>query len=178
MIQLKLDTQALENLLKEDDGTFKLELQQAVIEEFGRRHIKAFANNTAFKDVVEVAKKETIDEIEKMFGSWTSSYSTKKFELNTQIKDMIKIQAKSSVTYELDKVENYVGEMYKKVAEDLRKEFDEKITVLNNDFKLYLENLEDEITTMKSKLITSEIDKILRAHIKTIMYETFVLSKD
>lgn len=31
MIGLKLDTKALENLLKEDDGTIKLELQQAVI---------------------------------------------------------------------------------------------------------------------------------------------------
>lgn len=178
MIQLKLDAKALENLLKEDDGTIKVELQQSVIEEFGRRHIKAFANNKAFADIVDIAKQETMNEIENMFGVWKGTYSSKKFELNSQIKDMIKLQAKSSVTYELDKVETYVGDIYSKLALDLKTSFDLKVDKLKQDYTDYLESLENEIENMKSKLITSEIDKILRTHIKTIMYETFVLSKD
>ncbi len=178
MIQLKLDAKALENLLKGDDGTISLDLQQAVIEEFGKRHIKTFANNTAFKDMIDIAKKETITEIEKMFGDWTGSYSSKTFKLNDQIKNMIKLQAKSSVTYELDQVETYVSSVYERLAIDLKTEFDKKVTILKNDFNEYIETLEKDINSMKTKLITDEIDKILRTHIKSIMYETFVLSKD
>ena len=82
MMTLKLDTGALQSLMTEDDGNMKLELQQAVIEEFSRRHIKAIANNVDFKHMIKQTEDTMKSEIEKLFGDWTGSYSNKKFVLN------------------------------------------------------------------------------------------------
>lgn len=175
MMSIKLDTKALENLLKEDDGTIKLELQQAVIEEFGRRHIKAFVNEGAFADQIKVIKQEAIKDIESMFGEWKGSYSSKKFELNSQIKDMVKLQAKTAVTYELDNVQTYVEELYKKTAHKIQTDYEAKVEKINKDLANYLNHLEDEAEKIKSKLITEEVDGILRRHIKSILAESFAV---
>ena len=172
-MEIKLDTNALEKLLTDDDGKIKLKLQQAVIEEFGRRHIKAFVNDGAFGSQIEVIKKEAIKDIEAMFGEWQGNYSTKKFVLNKQIKDMIQMQAKTAVTYELDKVETYVEDLYKETARKIKTEYEEKASKIEDDLTRYLDHLEEETEKVKSKLITAEVDGILRNHIKSILAESF-----
>lgn len=176
MIGLKLDTKALENLLKEDDGTIKLELQQAVIEEFCKRHIK-LGSDAIFKNMINNIKDETINEIESLFGEWVKiTYSTQKFELNDQIKNMITLQAKTAVTHELDKVENNVIDLYIETATKISNEYNSKLQELQNNFSTYLVELENEIEKMKKTLITNEIDGIMRKHLKSILKESFSLN--
>ena len=179
MIGLKLDTKALENLLKEDDGTIKLELQQAVIEEFCKRHIKlgSLGSDAIFKNMIKTIKDETLNEIESLFGEWVKiTYSTQKFELNDQIKNMIKLQAKTAVTHELDKVENNVIDLYIETAAKISNEYNSKLQELQNNFSTYLVELEKEIEKMKKILITNEIDGIMRKHLKSILKESFSLN--
>lgn len=179
MIGLKLDTKALENLLKEDDGTIKLELQQAVIEEFCKRHIKlgSLGSDAIFKNMIKTIKDETVNEIESLFGEWVKiTYSTQKFELNDQIKNMIKLQAKTAVTHELDKVENNVRDLYIEMAAKISNEYNSKLQELQNNFSTYLVELENEIEKMKKTLITNEIDGIMRKHLKSILKESFSLN--
>ena len=179
MIGLKLDTKALENLLKEDDGTIKLELQQAVIEEFCKRHIKlgSLGSDAIFKNMIKTIKDETVNEIESLFGEWVKiTYSTQKFELNDQIKNMIKLQAKTAVTHELDKVENNVIDLYIETAAKISNEYNSKLQELQNNFSTYLVELENEIEKMKKTLITNEIDGIMRKHLKSILKESFSLN--
>jgi len=179
MIGLKLDTKALENLLKEDDGTIKLELQQAVIEEFCKRHIKlgSLGSDAIFKNMIKTIKDETLNEIESLFGEWVKiTYSTQKFELNDQIKNMIKLQAKTAVTHELDKVENNVIDLYIETAAKISNEYNSKLQELQNNFSTYLVELENEIEKMKKTLITNEIDGIMRKHLKSILKESFSLN--
>ncbi len=176
MIGLKLDTKALENLLKEDDGTIKLELQQAVIEEFCKRHIK-LGSDAIFKNMINTIKDETINEIESLFGEWVKiTYSTQKFELNDQIKNMITLQAKTAVTHELDKVENNVRDLYIETATKISNEYNSKLQELQNNFSTYLVELENEIEKMKKTLITNEIDGIMRKHLKSILKDSFSLN--
>ena len=179
MIGLKLDTKALENLLKEDDGTIKLELQQAVIEEFCKRHIKlgSLGSDAIFKNMIKTIKDETVNEIESLFGEWVKiTYSTQKFELNDQIKNMIKLQAKTAVTHELDKVENNVRDLYIETAAKISNEYNSKLQELQNNFSTYLVELENEIEKMKKTLITHEIDGIMRKHLKSILKDSFSLN--
>ena len=179
MIGLKLDTKALENLLKEDDGTIKLELQQAVIEEFCKRHIKlgSLGSDAIFKNMIKTIKDETLNEIESLFGEWVKiTYSTQKFELNDQIKNMIKLQAKTAVTHELDKVENNVIDLYIETAAKISNEYNSKLQELQNNFSTYLVELENEIEKMKKTLITNEIDGIMRKHLKSILKESFSIN--
>ena len=179
MIGLKLDTKALENLLKEDDGTIKLELQQAVIEEFCKRHIKlgSLGSDAIFKNMIKTIKDGTVNEIESLFGEWVKiTYSTQKFELNDQIKNMIKLQAKTAVTHELDKVENNVRDLYIETAAKISNEYNSKLQELQNNFSTYLVELENEIEKMKKTLITNEIDGIMRKHLKSILKESFSLN--
>lgn len=179
MIGLKLDTKALENLLKEDDGTIKLELQQAVIEEFCKRHIKlgSLGSDAIFKNMIKTIKDETVNEIESLFGEWVKiTYSTQKFELNDQIKNMIKLQAKTAVTHELDKVEDNVIDLYIETAAKISNEYNSKLQELQNNFSTYLVELENEIEKMKKTLITNEIDGIMRKHLKSILKESFSLN--
>lgn len=179
MIGLKLDTKALENLLKEDDGTIKLELQQAVIEEFCKRHIKlgSLGSDAIFKNMIKTIKDETVNEIESLFGEWVKiTYSAQKFELNDQIKNMIKLQAKTAVTHELDKVENNVRDLYIETAAKISNEYNSKLQELQNNFSTYLVELENEIEKMKKTLITNEIDGIMRKHLKSILKESFSLN--
>ena len=179
MIGLKLDTKALENLLKEDDGTIKLELQQAVIEEFCKRHIKlgSLGSDAIFKNMIKTIKDETVNEIESLFGEWVKiTYSTQKFELNDQIKNMIKLQAKTAVTHELDKVENNVIDLYIESATKISNEYNSKLQELQNNFSTYLVELENEIEKMKKTLITNEIDGIMRKHLKSILKDSFSLN--
>ena len=176
-MELKLDTKALEKLLTDDDGKVKLKLQQAVVENFGKRHIKAFVNEGAFGEQIRVIKQEAIKEIEGMFGEWKGSYGNKRFELNSQIKDMVKLQAKTAVTYELDNVEKHVEEVYKKTANRIKTEYDDKATKIEADLANYLTHLEDEAEQIKAKLITEEVDGILRNHIKSILAESFAVSQ-
>lgn len=171
---LKLDTNALERLMKEDDGSIKLELQQSVIEEFGRRHIKAFINDGAFGNQIKQIKNEAIKEIELMIGTWKDSYSTKSnFELHPTIRNMITLQAKSAVTYELDKVEEHVQSLYEQTSNRIKLEYEDRTKKIEGDLKNYLTHLEDEAEKIKSKLITAEVDNILRNHIKSILAESF-----
>lgn len=172
-MEIKLDTNALENLLTGDDGKIKLKLQQSVIEEFGRRHIKAFVNDGAFGNQINTIKAEAVKDIESMFGEWKGNYSTKKFVLNQQIKDMVKLQAKTAVTYELDKVETHVEDIYKETARKIKSEYDKKAEKIETDLANYLEHLEEEAEVVKAKLITKEVDGILRDHIKSILAESF-----
>lgn len=172
-MELKLDTNALEKLLTGDDGKIKLKLQQAVVEEFGRRHIKAFVNDGAFGDQIKTIKQEAIKDIEAMFGEWQGNYSTKKFVLNKQIKDMVQMQAKTAVTYELDKVETYVEDLYKETARKIQTEYTKRAEKIETDLANYLNHLEDEAEKVKAKLITEEVDGILRNHIKSILAESF-----
>ena len=179
MIGLKLDTKALENLLKEDDGTIKLELQQAVIEEFCKRHIKlgSLGSDAILKNMIKTNKDETVNEIESLFGEWVKiTYSTQKFELNDQIKNMIKLQAKTAVTHELDKVENNVRDLYIETEKKKTNEYNSKLQELQNNFSTYLVELENEIEKMKKTLITNEIDGIMRKHLKSILKESFSLN--
>ena len=179
MIGLKLDTKALENLLKEDDGTIKLELQQAVIEEFCKRHIKlgSLGSDAIFKNMIKTIKDETVNEIESLFGEWVKiTYSTQKFELNDQIKNMITLQAKTAVTHELDKVENNVRDLYIETATKISNEYNSKLQELQNNFSTYLVELENEIEKMKKTLITNEIDGIMRKHLKSILKDSFSLN--
>lgn len=173
MMELKLDTNALERLLTNDDGEIKLKLQQSVIEEFGRRHIKAFANDDEFKKYIDIAKKEAVRDIESMFGEWKGSYNSKRFELNQEISSMVKLQAKTAVTYELDNVEQYVSDLYKQTAEKIKEEYDLKAIQLEKDLDRFTEHLENEVETIKAQLITDQIDTVLRNHIKNILAETF-----
>ncbi len=174
MMSMKLDTAALERLMDSDNGQeIKLELQQAVIEEFGRRHIKAFANDGEFKKHVDIAKKEAIKDIESMFGEWKGSYNSKRFELNSQISSMVKLQAKTAVTYELDKVENYVADLYTETAARIKEEYELKSLKLQKDLEKYSQHLEEEVETIKAQLLTDKVDGILRNHVKNILAETF-----
>ena len=177
-MRLQLNTAALERLLEGEDGqTIKLDLQQAVIEEFGRRHIKAFANDGEFKKHVDIAKKEAIKDIESMFGEWKGSYNSKKFVLNSQISDMIKLQAKTAVTYELDKVENIVSDLYEETAKSIRQEHEQRILRIEQDLEKYAKDLEDRVEIVKDQLLTEQVDTILREHVKSILAETFSVSK-
>jgi len=180
MLAIKLDTNALDRLMQDDDGRIKLELQQAVMEEFGRRHIKAFANDGPFREQLENVKKEVIDEIESKFGKWerTSGYSAKKkFVLNQQIKDAIQLHAKTVVTYELDEAEKHVAEIYKKAAARIKEESERKYAAINRDLEKYTTHLEKEAERVKALLLTEQVDGILRDHIKTILAESFAVTQ-
>lgn len=173
-MRLQLNTAALERLLEGEDGKeIKLDLQQSVIEEFGRRHIKAFANDGEFKKHINIAKDEAIKDIEAMFGEWTGSYSNKKFKLNRPISDMIKLQAKTAVTYELDKVENIVSDLYEETAKSIKEQHELHTLKMQKQLDKYLENMEAEVETIKAKLLTAQVDDILREHIKSILAESF-----
>jgi len=173
-MRLQLNTAALERLLEGEDGKeIKLDLQQSVIEEFGRRHIKAFANDGEFKKYIDIAKNEAIRDIESMFGEWTGSYSNKKFKLNKPIQDMIKLQSKTAVTYELDKVENYVSDLYQETAKSIQEQHELHAMKLQKQLDKYLENMELEVETIKAQLLTDQVDSILREHVKSILAETF-----
>lgn len=173
MIALKLDVNALENLLKDDDGTIKLELQQAVLEEFGRRHVKAFANEAGFKRQLEAVKKETLEEIDAEFGKWENAYSGRKFVLNQTIKDMIQLHAKTVVTYELDQAEKHVAQIYGNTAQLIRDKYQEKTAELTRGLERYTAKLEEEVEKIKAQLLTKQVDKILRDHVRTILAESF-----
>lgn len=172
-----MDTKALERLMTEDDGQIKLELQQSIIEEFSRRHIKAIANNSDLKNMFENVKKETLIETEKLFGEWKGSYNTKKFELNPQIKDMIRLQCKTAVTYELDKAESYVEELYKATAEKMKKQHEENIVKLNEKLENYSAHLMVETDRIKDSLLSDECDHIIRSRLKEILAESFGATK-
>jgi hypothetical protein len=177
MITLKLDTKALENLMKDEDGQFKLELQQAVLEEFGRRHIKAFVSDGPFKDNLERIKKEAINEINAKFGEWKSSgMSGQKFVLNQSIRDAIQIYAKTVVTYELTEAENHVAEIYRNTAITIKERYEEKTAQIKRDLERYVTHLEQQTETMKTKLLTEQVDGILRNHIKSILAESFAVT--
>ncbi len=173
-MRLQLNTAALERLLEGEDGkAIKLDLQQSVIEEFGRRHIKAFANDGEFAKHINIAKDEAIKDIESMFGEWTGSYSSKKFKLNRPIQDMIKLQAKTAVTYELDKVEGIVSDLYSDTAKSIQEQHELHTLKIQKQLDKYLENMESEVESIKAQLLTTQIDDILRAHIKSILSESF-----
>lgn len=169
MMSIKLDTGALENLLKDDDGTIKLELQQAVLEEFSRRHIKSVINDHYFKAHIDAVSKEAVKEVEKLFGEWKGSYSKKQLELNPQIKDMVKLQAKTAVTHELDQVENHVREIYRDTAKKIRVDYTKKAKDLQ-------ETLNYQVKEIFEGMIDNSFDNVLRNHIKSIMAETFALN--
>lgn len=173
MMSIKLDTNALSNLMKDDDGTIKLELQQAVIEEFSKRHIKSIVNDSAFRMHTQSVKEEAIKEIEGLFGEWKGSFNNKKLELNPQIKSMIQLQAKSAVTYELDKVEEHVRDIYKETAEQIKSQYERKTKQIQKRLDEYLMHLEEETEKIRSQIITEKVDGVLRNHIKSILAESF-----
>ena len=98
------------------------------------------------------------------------------FLFNDQIKNMIKLQAKTAVTHELDKVENNVRDLYIETAAKISNEYNSKLQELQNNFSTYLVELENEIEKMKKTLITNEIDGIMRKHLKSILKESFSLN--
>lgn len=173
MISMKLDTQALENLLKNDDGTIKLELQQSVIEEFSRRHIKALINDSFFDTKMQMLKKEAGESIENLFGNWVTKNSKKTFELNPQIRDMIKLQSKTAVTHELDNVEKHVKEIYEKTAKKIKTEYESKVEYLESRLNQYCEHLEKETEKIRERLLSDKLDEILKEHIRSILSESF-----
>lgn len=178
MIALKLDTNALDRLMQDDDGKIKLELQQAVMEEFGRRHIKAFANDGPFREQLENVKKEAIDEVEKKFGKWESGgyRSDKSFRLHQTIKDAIQLHAKTVVTYELDEAEKHVAEIYKKTSQEIKDRYEKKVSFINADLEKYLVHLEEQTEQVKARLLTKQVDGIIRDHIKSILAESFAVT--
>ena len=108
-----------------------------------------------------------------MFGEWTGSYSSKKFKLNRPIQDMIKLQAKTAVTYELDKVEGIVSDLYSDTAKSIQEQHELHTLKIQKQLDKYLENMESEVENIKAQLLTTQIDDILRAHIKSILSESF-----
>lgn len=173
MMSIKLDTRALENLLQDDDGTIKLELQQSVVEEFSRRHIKSILNDRFFDTKMTQLKREAGGNIEKLFGNWITNSAKRKFELNPQIKDMIRLQSKTAVTTELDRVEEHVKEIYKDAANRIKERYESRMKAMERNFKNYAEQLEKETETVRAQLVTDKVDVILRDHIKDILAETF-----
>ena len=89
---------------------------------------------------------------------------------------MIKLQAKTAVTHELDKVENNVRDLYIETAAKISNEYNSKLQELQNNFSTYLVELENEIEKMKKTLITNEIDGIMRKHLKSILKDSFSLN--
>jgi len=177
MLTLKLDTKALENLLKDDEsGKIKLELQQCVIEEFSRKHIKSIINEPFFETTVQNIKREARTSIEDLFGTWQNNQVGHRFELHDQIKNIIKMQSKTAVTYELDQVEKHVQSIYKETATRIKLEYAEKVEQINKDLKEYTKHLEAEVNKIKEKLVTEKVDGILRNHIKSILAETFAVT--
>lgn len=173
MISLKLDTKALEHLLCEDDGSFKLDLQQSVLEEFSRRHIKAFINDGAFKKQVDEIKHEAIKEIEGMFGEWKGRYGNRQFELHQDIKNLISLHAKSAVTNELEKVTAQVEKIYADTAKKIEIEYSAKALMLEKSLADFINQLEEKTEAIKEKLFEDNIDGIIKKHIKTILAESF-----
>lgn len=173
MMSLKLDTPALERLMQGDDGKIKLELQQAVVEEFSRRHIKSIVNDSVFRNHIDSIREESSKHLESLFGEWKGSWGNKKLELNPQIRDMIQLQAKTAVTYELDQVEAHVQQIYKEAAEKIKSRYEQKLETLNGRLDHYLNELEVHTDKIKAQLITEKVDGVLRSHIKSILAESF-----
>lgn len=176
MINLKLDTQALENLMKGDDGKIKLELQQAVVEEFSRRHIKAIVNDEVFRLHADTIREESMKNLSSMFGEWKGNYGNKKLELNPQMKEIIQLQAKATVSYELDQVEEHVRKIYTDTANQIKSKYEEKLKTLESHLEHYTSQLESHVEKAKEKLLTEQVDGIIRTHLKSILSETFATS--
>lgn len=173
MISIKLDTKALENLLQDEDGEIKLHLQQSVLEEFSRRHIKTIINDRFFDTKMKHLKRQAGESIEKLFGNWVTNCSPKKFELNPQIRDMIKLQAKAAVTTELDKVEKQVQEIYKETASKIKFKYESRAKQMEARFEKYSEQLEKETEKVRAQLVTDKVDDILKDHVRSILAESF-----
>jgi hypothetical protein len=173
MMSIKLDTKALENLMRDDDGEIKLELQQTVIEEFGRRHVKSYVNNSAFKETLETVEKEALKEVESLFGKWSGSFNRNKFALHPKIKEMIQLQAKTAVTYELNNVKSHVEDLYKQTSQDIKSQYEKKTRNIKTELAGYLLHLDEETEKLKSQLLTDKVDSIIRDHVKSILSESF-----
>ena len=115
MMSIKLDTNALERLMSEDDGTIKLELQQAVIEEFSRRRIKAHINDGNFQKAIGT-------EIEKHFGTWIKGNYGRidGFKFNPEIKKIFKEEADKILQSEISELRSYISASYKEAEAQLK----------------------------------------------------------
>ncbi len=176
MMSIKLDTPALERLMQDDDGKIKLELQQAVVEEFSRRHIKAIVNDSVFRMHIDAVREEATRHTSALFGEWKGSYGSKKLELNPQMREMIQLQAKATVSHELDQVEEHVKNIYSEAAEKIKKEYDRKLISLESSLRRYCEDLENHVEKAKNELLTEKIDGIIRGHVKSILAESFAVN--
>lgn len=154
-IQIKIDTKALEALFSDPDT--KLQLQQSVIEEFTRRHIKqafnAVESTVQIEKAVEETRREALDAfMTRAPGSLSNNwklrpeYSTliknKTKELieatvnetilehTKQLEVYIKQQVETQVKYEINKVSS------KMITEKVQKKMTSVLEMLDNVSKI------------------------------------------
>ena len=112
-IELKLDTNALSSLI-EKDPEFQLKLQNCVIENIARRHIKGVPET--IKNTIEAAAKSEKEKVAEMFGNFTSSWS-QPFKLKDSVIADIKKAINQSAK---DEIASLVREAVKSVEADIK----------------------------------------------------------
>lgn len=98
-IAIKINSlEALEKLMWDHNGEISIEIKQAVVQEFAKKHLKTIAN----EDIIQKATIATREWIDKNYfdtvkGTWGRESKIFKEETMTLIKDMLKRVGNASV---------------------------------------------------------------------------------
>ena len=86
---------------------------------------------------------------------------------------MIKLQSKTAVTYELDNVEDYVQEVYEKISKDHKERTDAHQKRVDEKLENYFQDIMAKVEETKARLLTEEMDFIIKERVKEILAESF-----
>lgn len=99
-MEIKLDMSAMNALFQEGTDA-RVRLQQCVVEEFARRHIKGIANDYTIKQAIEKASASLKVEAAAEFGKVVKSYGTTTFEFTPEYKSKLQREYRQLILSEL-----------------------------------------------------------------------------
>jgi len=117
-IELKLDTNALSSLIEKDES-FRLNIQQSVLENIANRYVKGVGT-----DVRSAVQKAAEEEFGGQFGSYITANWTKTFKLKDHLKEDIKSAVRQESRSELDA---YIRSVYLEQIERAKKEIETQV---------------------------------------------------
>lgn len=117
-IQLRLDAAALATLFPEGSQA-RVDLQQAVVAEFAKKHIKPSA--AGLQAMVDKARVEAVAEVMKELGLTRGAYSSNPVKLSDGVKYEIDQAARSAVReHSRERIEDYAKSAAATIAHDAK----------------------------------------------------------
>lgn len=158
-LRLTLTTSALERLIGGDTET-ELDLRQAVVAEFAKRHLGAILKSSEFQKAIEDYKETIREEAAKVFGEAKKDkpWESFKYELSSEVKDSIRTVAMEAFNQEMEGVRKEMRERVSEVRDLAQERIKEAVSDIRKD--LY---------TAVNKVVNEETRREIRVRIEKVL---------